>query len=809
MPYMYEAPAGRDSVNKGNRGMESEFSRSEAELIKLLNGGGNGYETMRETRASAARKAEQAAERDVSWLPTNEVIGRQSRRLTGASPIALPISSDILLDAASITPSPMPPFICDLLQLRDNPSRPLSPPQAIYARRNYQSATFNGRSSHPFAAVPPDASTLPRPHDDWMYEDSIARAPVHAHDAAGFRPAPVADRHYPSPNDASKGYLYQAEYADQVNFPGQQQHVWSPPMSAWDYQAQAQAGHAYRAPVLPPRYVHLPEAPITPHDTYRYPTSHTEHIYVAPAVPEPSADAINHAFSVWYAGQVIHLLVTPGQFRAPAPGASDEIWGPGGREKDGWLRVGRTPPDYSKNWGRMGMTSTPKPQLRQKSQRRPEFEPRDPYNVAWAHAAKPSSSLVAFITDMIQRMTITPTALVAGVWFLAGLGLHEGDGAKGAKLRQFLRTHSSCEPEAVERRVATLGLILAGKWLDDNSFLTKSWCEVTTIPIKEIDAMEIHALIDLNWSLYVPVASWVDHVNKLFISLEDKPAHDEIDAIVLPIIDTMAKTARDVELDDPADLGLMPAMERRLSGDEFAAADQATSRDWHTFARTYAHVQGSSDRDGYEVEMQDEPRDEFERLAERNVNMLLEEEYVDDDELEVVEDDVEDEEEFLEYDGAKRWLPPASELQRSSSNGSDRSSYGGSYESAGGKRRLITQAAPTYVLPLEPFDGVAGQRSYADWSSISASSKAKSSEPRWGESLRTAHHQGEHAGFCGKCDCHDSPLSIRPHASQRGYPITIEPGVAIVPEPVSEFGYMGAHSAMTASKRWATSAAQW
>ena len=101
-------------------------------------------------------------------------------------------------------------------------------------------------------------------------------------------------------------------------------------------------------------------------------------------------------------------------------------------------------------------------------------------------------------------MSVEHTSVVAAVWFLGGLGLHQGDGAKGSELRSILRCLASTEVEAVEKRVAMLGLLLAGKWLDDNSFLNKSWTEVTSIPVVDIHQMEVAALQDLHWALYVP-----------------------------------------------------------------------------------------------------------------------------------------------------------------------------------------------------------------------------------------------------------------------------------------------------------------
>ncbi|EAL23362.1 hypothetical protein CNBA0160 [Cryptococcus deneoformans B-3501A] len=650
---------------------------------------------------------------------------------------------------------------------------------------------------------------------DWMY-DAEARAAAEYSKQVAAQQAAIGTQQ-------SKAYLFEREFPDPVNYHAQRS-VWSPPRA--EVPTWSNYEPAYRAPAVPARYVQLPERPITPHDTYRYPASHAEHIYVAPPAPvEPSADAINGAFAFWYAQQVIHLLIVPGQFRAGTGGASDEEWGPAGREKDSYMRVGVLPPDYSRNWGRMGMTTPPSaPLAHQLSARRPEYEVRDPWNVAWAHSVKPTATFVSFILDMIQRMTISPSALVAGIWFLAGLGLHEGDGVKGTKLRQFLREQVSCEPEAVEKRVAMLGLILAGKWLDDNSFLTKSWTEVTSVPISQIDAMERLALADFNFSLYVPVPSWVDHVNKLFTALDLKRHRDEVDSIIHPILDRMAKEAHEVELTDPAAHAVQtyskPVIDCRSSSDEIpAAADQATSRDWVSFASSYAHDQKLANSRWSARGSEDDV--ELER-AERNVEMLLNDEDMDEVEQEVLEQD-EDEEEFLEYDGAKKWLPTASEMRRSTS-GTDAREQKAFALQAPRQDSRVQVSAPTQV-PVTSFvrarsttptasQTFAGRpRAHGDWNAPTAANK------RW-------HHAHNPFGFpvyldpscCQKIERKRTPINRHSSSYRPGYPsyahtavgAQIEPGMSIMREPasaVSEFGFMGGGGAsMCGPKRWATAA---
>ncbi|WWD17490.1 hypothetical protein CI109_101931 [Kwoniella shandongensis] len=723
MPYMYDMPVGHEVFSQRARGADVEYSGSDVELLKLLNGGYQRPSSFSEARGYG-REAE-VEEIDEDFM----LSGRQARM------------------------------------------------------------SFNG---HPYPSIGPEASAFSRPRDEWMYGDNTGapRGAMHMqepnfHHYNDRQEPPLA---FPSGN--AFAFDHEPVPDPVIGYSRQQQHsVWSPPQQAWpNFQPTD-----FRAPLLHPRLVQLPERPITPHDTYRYPASHVEYTYVAPAIPEVSAESVNAAFAMWYAAQVINILDIPGQYRPGVGGASDELWGPGGREKDAWLRVGRSPPDYSKPWGRMGMTQTPVPKPRPVHHRRPELEARDPWNVAWSHADKPSPDFVSFILDMIQRMTISPTALVAGVWFLQGLGLHEGDGTKGAELRDFLREYRSYEPEAIERRVATLGLILAGKWLDDNSFLTKSWCEVTTIPVKQLDIMERCALHDLNFSLFVPVSSWVDHVNKLYTALISKVLPDEVDDIVIPFIDQMVTEAREVELDDPQSASSSPNYDRRLSAEELpAAADQAISRDWGSFARTYAQVPTDHapwDTRGADIDV------EMER-AERSVDALVNEE----------ED--EEEEEFLDYDGAKRWLPPVSELKRSTSNSSERS-----YGSDNSHQRVTSYPSYTNHVAIDEFASSSRHRSSSDWTSL-GSKPTKTSD--WRSADAFDYDQRIAPSCCQRCDGQKSvhkrsPLGSRGHPNI-GYPI--EPGISVVApptqlyEPISEFGYMGA-SSLSGTKRWGTSASQW
>ncbi|KAF8243331.1 hypothetical protein K440DRAFT_647560 [Wilcoxina mikolae CBS 423.85] len=61
---------------------------------------------------------------------------------------------------------------------------------------------------------------------------------------------------------------------------------------------------------------------------------------------------------------------------------------------------------------------------------------------------------------------------------------------------------SGLRPDNVYR-VLTISLLLASKFLDDNTFQNKSWSEVTNIPVQELNALEKEWLRDIKWNLHI------------------------------------------------------------------------------------------------------------------------------------------------------------------------------------------------------------------------------------------------------------------------------------------------------------------
>ncbi|CAG8463256.1 8729_t:CDS:2 [Paraglomus occultum] len=63
-----------------------------------------------------------------------------------------------------------------------------------------------------------------------------------------------------------------------------------------------------------------------------------------------------------------------------------------------------------------------------------------------------------------------------------------------------------------EFRAFTVALMLANKFLDDNTYTNKTWSEVTNIPVKEINIMEMEFLSSLDFSLFVSLDDYYNWV---------------------------------------------------------------------------------------------------------------------------------------------------------------------------------------------------------------------------------------------------------------------------------------------------------
>lgn len=197
----------------------------------------------------------------------------------------------------------------------------------------------------------------------------------------------------------------------------------------------------------------------------------------------PRVFTVQQAMAEWYASHLIRVMVHPGSYRPGSGGSDRKLWGDKSSYQRKWEGTGRTCDEFADVDPEVRpilnelvrIHSRPKP-------RHPASEPHDPYHLMWKNRNGTSPSLVAYFADVILRMDLDPSTVIAAVWYLQGMALHEGDVDEGDKMREkgyalrlALRRTAGEHDEAQERRVGLLGLTLAARWLDDNKYHLSGW----------------------------------------------------------------------------------------------------------------------------------------------------------------------------------------------------------------------------------------------------------------------------------------------------------------------------------------------
>jgi hypothetical protein len=92
----------------------------------------------------------------------------------------------------------------------------------------------------------------------------------------------------------------------------------------------------------------------------------------------------------------------------------------------------------------------------------------------------------------------------------------------------MIKLQSNSAPDRSENaiyRVLTVALIMGSKFLDDNTFINRSWADVSGIDIRTLNYMEREWLSDLDWKLHIDPAEyngfndwlkhWKEHETKI------------------------------------------------------------------------------------------------------------------------------------------------------------------------------------------------------------------------------------------------------------------------------------------------------
>lgn len=110
----------------------------------------------------------------------------------------------------------------------------------------------------------------------------------------------------------------------------------------------------------------------------------------------------------------------------------------------------------------------------------------------------PTYRFKSFICSVLQQSQLTPTALSLALYYIYRLK------------SKPISAHANSE-----YRVFTTALVLANKFLDDNTYTNVTWAKMTKLPLAEISVMEIEFLKCLQYRLVVRDAEWTGWQSQL------------------------------------------------------------------------------------------------------------------------------------------------------------------------------------------------------------------------------------------------------------------------------------------------------
>jgi hypothetical protein len=120
--------------------------------------------------------------------------------------------------------------------------------------------------------------------------------------------------------------------------------------------------------------------------------------------------------------------------------------------------------------------------------------------------SSPSSQFRKYVSQILSSTRLPSSTIMLGLFYLA------------SRMRQLTERGQSTSSSGTVYRMLTTCLLLGSKFLDDNTFQNRSWAEVSSIPVAELNMMELQWLTDFNWEIHGMMYDedegffmWVEH----------------------------------------------------------------------------------------------------------------------------------------------------------------------------------------------------------------------------------------------------------------------------------------------------------
>lgn len=126
--------------------------------------------------------------------------------------------------------------------------------------------------------------------------------------------------------------------------------------------------------------------------------------------------------------------------------------------------------------------------------------------------SSPSSQFRKYVSQILSSTRLPSSTIMLGMFYLA------------SRMKQLTERGQSTSSSGTVYRMLTTCLLLGSKFLDDNTFQNRSWAEVSSIPVGELNMMELQWLTDFNWEIH---GMMYDEEEGFFMWIEHWHAYEE------------------------------------------------------------------------------------------------------------------------------------------------------------------------------------------------------------------------------------------------------------------------------------------
>jgi Cyclin len=113
-------------------------------------------------------------------------------------------------------------------------------------------------------------------------------------------------------------------------------------------------------------------------------------------------------------------------------------------------------------------------------------------------ATRPTAQFQKYVLQILSSTRLPSSTIVLGLFYLA------------SRMKTVSEKGEDTRSSGTVYRMLTTCLLLGSKFLDDNTFQNRSWADVSSIPVQELNKMELDWLKGFDWTLHGPMYNETD-----------------------------------------------------------------------------------------------------------------------------------------------------------------------------------------------------------------------------------------------------------------------------------------------------------